>query len=73
MWMIDATALKVLRKIATDSARVVLTDHARLRMRQRKVSVAQVLTCLQRGIISEPVPLDPHGNWKLTVAHRVAG
>jgi hypothetical protein len=73
MRMNDATAIKVLREIATDSARVILTDHARLRMRQRKVSPAQVLTCLQRGIISEPVALDPHGNWKLTVAHRVAG
>jgi hypothetical protein len=73
MRMNDATALKVLREIATDSARVILTDHARLRMRQRKASPAQVLTCLQRGIISEPVALDPYGNWKLTVAHRVAG
>lgn len=73
MRMNDATALKVLREIATDSARVILTDHARQRMRQRKVSPVQVLTCLQRGIISEPVALDLHGNWKLTVAHRVAG
>jgi hypothetical protein len=33
----------------------------------------QVSTCLQRGIVSEPVALDVHGNWKLTVTHRVAG
>lgn len=71
--MNDASALKVLREIAKDSARVILTDHARLRMRQRKVSPVQVLACLQRGIVSEPVALDLHGNWKLTVAHRVAG
>ena len=73
MRMNDANALKLLREIAQDSARVILTDHARLRMRQRKVSLTQVLTCLQRGIVSEPVALDMHGNWKLTVAHRVAG
>jgi hypothetical protein len=42
-------------------------------MRLRKVSPVQVLTCLQRGIASEPVALDLHGNWKLTVTHRVAG
>ena len=29
--------------------------------------------CLKGGFASEPVALDPHGNWKLTVTHRVAG
>lgn len=71
--MNDATALKVLREIAQDSAQVIFTHHARQRMRQRKVSPVQVLTCLQRGIVSESVALDVHGNWKLTVTHRVAG
>lgn len=71
--MNDATALKLLREIARDSARVIFTVHARQRMRQRKVSPVQVLACLQRGIVSEPVALDMHGNWKLTVSHRVAG
>lgn len=73
MRMNDATALKVLREIAEDSARVIFTAHARQRMRQRKVTPVQVLACLQRGIVSEPVALDFHGNWKLTVTHRVAG
>jgi hypothetical protein len=71
--MNDATALKVLREIAEDSARVIFTKHANQRMRQRKVSPVQVIACLQRGTISEPVALDMHGNWKLTVSHRVAG
>jgi hypothetical protein len=71
--MNDATALRVLREIAQDSAQVIFTRHARQRMRQRKVSPVQVLTCLQRGIASEPVALDVHGNWKLTVTHRVSG
>lgn len=61
MRMNDATALKVLREIAQDSAQVIFTHHARQRMRQRKVSPVQVLTCLQRGIVSEPVALDVHG------------
>lgn len=73
MRMNDATALKILREIARDSARVIFTTHARQRMRQRKVSSVQVLTCLQRGVVSEPVALDMHGNWKLTVSHRAAG
>ena len=71
--MNDATALRVLREIAEDSARVIFTKHASQRMRQRKVSPVQVIACLQRGIIREPVALDLHGNWKLTVSHRVAG
>jgi hypothetical protein len=73
MRMNDATALDVLRDIAKDSAKVIFTHHARARMRQRKVSMVQVITCLERGIVSEPVALDAHGNWKLTVSHRVAG
>ena len=66
-------ALKVLREIAEDSARVIFTKHANQRLRQRKVSPVQVITCLQRGTVSESVALDMHGNWKLTVSHRLAG
>jgi len=73
MRMNDSTALKVLREIAQDSANVILTKHVLLRMRQRKVSPVQVIACLQRGFVSEPVARDAHGNWKLTVTHRVAG
>jgi hypothetical protein len=73
MRMNDATALKLLRDIAQDSGRVILTKHARLRMRQRKVTPVHVLACLRQGIVTEHVALDMHGNWKLTVSHRVAG
>ena len=73
MRMNDAMALKVLREIAEDSARVIFTKHANLRMRQRKVSPVQVIACLQRGTIGESVTLDMHGNWKLAVSHRIAG
>ncbi|MFO1255825.1 MAG: DUF4258 domain-containing protein [Sphingomonadaceae bacterium] len=52
MRMNDASALKLLREIAEDSGRVIFTRHALQRMRQRKVSTAQVLTCLRRGILS---------------------
>ena len=71
--MNDASVLGLLREIAADSARVIFTHHARQRMRQRKVSPVQVIACLQRGVVREPVALDLHGNWKLTVSHRVAG
>ena len=73
MRMNDATALKLLREIARDSARVIFTAHARQRMRPRKVTPVQLMACLQYGTVSEPVALDMYGNWKLTVSHRVAG
>lgn len=69
----DANALKLLREIAKDSANVIFTDHVRKRMRQRHVTPVQAIECIQRGFVSEPAALDMHGNWKLTVAHRVAG
>jgi hypothetical protein len=73
MRMSDPTALKLLREIAEDSGNIIFTNHARERMRERKVTPSQVLACLKQGFASEPVALDPHGNWKLTVQHRVAG
>lgn len=69
----DGNALRLLRDIAADSSNVIFTRHARQRMRERKVSPKQVLDCLKLGIVSEPVALDVHGNWKLTVSHHVAG
>lgn len=37
--------------MAQDSGRVFFTQHARLRMRQRGVTFAQVLEVLQRGVL----------------------
>lgn len=71
--MNDATALRLLREIASDSGQVIFTRHARQRMLQRKITPVQVLACLRRGFVSEPVALDLHGNWKLTLTHRAAG
>ena len=71
--MNDANALRLLREIAADSAKVIFTAHARQRMRQRKVTPVQVIECLMRGGITEHVALDPYGLWKLTVSQRVAG
>jgi hypothetical protein len=73
MRMSDANALKLLREIARDSGNVVFLDHVRKRMKQRRITTAQILSCLQFGTVSEPVALDLHGNWKLTVGRLVAG
>lgn len=59
--------------MAADSARVVVTEHARARMRKRRISLSQVLDCLRRGRVVEPAHLTIHGDWKATVGLRSAG
>ncbi len=69
----DAGFLKKLRAIAKDSDRVVLTKHAKQRMRQRSVNTRQIMECLRRGRICEPAHLAIHGDWVATLEHRYAG
>lgn len=63
----DANALRLLREVAADSARVVLLAHARQRMKQRQITLTQVLDVLRKGSLAEPAALDLYGNWKVTV------
>ncbi len=69
----DANFLRRLREVAQDSSRVVVVRHARQRMRERKINLNQVITCLQKGTISEPAFLTHLGDWKATVTHRCGG
>ncbi|ALV06629.1 DUF4258 domain-containing protein [Roseateles depolymerans] len=49
------------RHIRTQAARtelVFLTTHARKRMAERKVSMAEVLECLRRGSLRTPAEVD---------------
>ena len=69
----DAGFLRKLRAIAKDSHRVVLTKHAKQRMKQRRVNYRQVMECLHKGHISEPAHLNIHGDWMATLEHRYAG
>ncbi len=71
--MSDANATKLLRSISANSINVKFTHHALKQMRRRKITALQVVNCLQKGQISEPVHLDIHGLWKLTVTRTCAG
>jgi uncharacterized protein DUF4258 len=73
MRLSDAGFLKKLRAIVKDSHRVVLTKHAKQRMRQRRVNYRQVTECLRKGRICEPAHLAIQGDWKATLEHRYAG
>lgn len=69
----DAGFLKKLRAIAQESHRVVITKHAKLRMRQRRINDRQVFECLRKGRIAEAAHLTIHGDWKATLEHQYAG
>lgn len=62
-----------MREIAADSSKVILTNHARSRMKERKISLRQVLVCLRKGVISESAHLNIEGDWKATLMHQYAG
>lgn len=67
-------ALKIIQEAGKDSSKVFFTAHARARMRQRRISITQVLRCLRHGKISEgPAPDVMKGGWKCTVEHYTAG
>ena len=67
-------ALKIIRDAAVDSSRVFLTHHANARMRERRITLTQVLRCLQKGRLTEgPAPDAMKGGWKCTVEHYTAG
>ena len=69
----DANFLQRLRLAAESSARIVITGHAKTRMRKRNITTGQIVKCLQKGIVSVPAHLTPCGDWKATVTHRNAG
>lgn len=58
----DAGFLKKLRIIVKDSDRVVLTKHAKQRMKQRRINQRQVMECLRKGHIREPAHLAIEGD-----------
>lgn len=73
MQLSDAGFIRKLRAIAKDSHRVVLTPHAKQRMKKRRINMRQVLDCLRKGRVYEPAHLTIHGDWKATLEHHCAG
>lgn len=71
--MSDAAMLRIIRRLAQDSCNVFVTAHARKRMKQRRITLMQVLSCLRKGSIGEPAHQDISGSWKCTMTYRWAG
>ncbi|PPC95688.1 MAG: hypothetical protein CTY32_08395 [Methylotenera sp.] len=68
----DANFLERLRA-ASKSQSPFLTDHAKARMRQRRVSSKQVYECIAKGAIEEPAHLTKFGEWAATIGYFTGG
>lgn len=66
-------ALRIIKEIAQDSAKVSFTDHAMKRMRARHITTSQVLRCLKHGSIAEGPARGTTGNWEFRMEVFSAG
>ncbi len=64
---------RMVNNIATDPSMILITHHARERMRERNIVRRQVDVCLQKGHVVEAAHINIHGNWQATMTRRVAG
>ncbi|TAM06373.1 MAG: DUF4258 domain-containing protein [Paraburkholderia sp.] len=69
----DQNLRRLISDTAKDSGRVFITPHAKKRMRERKITMPQVLDCLRNGLVSEPAHTNVHGHWQCTMTRRNAG
>ena len=70
----DRQLEKHIKQCADDSANVIFTDHARLRMRQRYINDPMVLDVLRNGVMaSKPEPDMRHTGLKCRMQLYVAG
>lgn len=66
-------ALRIVRRVAADDAKVFFTRQAERRMFERHVSVPEVLAALRRGRIVEGPARDARGHWRCSLAHAQRG
>lgn len=69
-----ADALKHIRALMkADSRCVKFWPHAKRRGKQRSITQRQMLTCLDKGTVTEGPYLNEHGHWKLNISRQAAG
>ncbi|HTJ93538.1 MAG TPA: DUF4258 domain-containing protein [Pararobbsia sp.] len=69
----DNRLRRFIAEIAVDTARVFITDHAKRRMRERRIRPTQIYDCLRRGQLKEPGFINLHGHWQCTLMRKHAG
>jgi hypothetical protein len=63
-----ADAIALVRELAADSDRIILTDHCRIdSMPKRGIPIRAIIDCLRKGVITEGPALDIYGNWKMNI------
>ena len=68
----DANFLEKLRAVLISHS-PYLTDHAKVRMRERKVSSKQVYECIAKGTIEESAHFTKFGEWSATIGYFTGG
>src|SRR5262249_41697954 len=68
-----STALRMVRELAADSGRIVIVEHWRARMVQRRMTRRQVALSLHKGTSSEGPYLNRLGNWQVNIHRHAAG
>jgi hypothetical protein len=60
--------------MAMDTGKVIITRHARQRMRERKINALMVYECLRLGVlVHEPEPSLRHGSLECRMERYIAG
>ena len=73
--MNDENLRRRIAALAANSSTVEVRAHARKRMRERRVTLTQVLDVLRKGRVvqGEGAHLNIHGNWECKLERIVAG
>ena len=66
-------ALGMIRALAEDSKKVLFVEHAKERMKERKITRRQVMACIRKGTITEGPFLNNFGNWQVNLYRHAAG
>jgi hypothetical protein len=69
----SAAARQVIRELAADADNVIPVNHAKRRMRERKINMTQILRVARAGFIDGEPWMDEHHNWRVTMAGNAAG
>lgn len=68
-----ADALKIVRRLASDSDNIVVIPYGRMRARQRRIERRSIERCVRMGTIAEGPFLNAHGNWQMNLYRHAAG
>lgn len=69
-----ASAKKIISELAQNSANVIITDHVKVRMKQRRITTLQVFDCLKKGILREgPAYNNKYGSWEVVMEILTSG